>query len=489
MSDSNGLKEKGNEAFAAGDYPNAIKFYTEAIEKDSGNHVLYSNRSAAYAKANQFAESLKDAEQILTINPTWTKGFSRKSAALMGLQRFEDAYEVCMEGLKLEPQNEGLEQASEEAKQALMEKFLTRVRQKPTPMDQDPYAPSSNASASTFSANSKTPPPAADPDADLPENKRAAKREKLLGNEFYKKKNFSDAITHYTKAIEHDSTDITIYSNMAAVYFEQKEFEKCIAECEKGVIIGRENRADYKLIAKAFTRIGNAYKKLENWEMAKTHFEKALSEHRTPEVNVLLCEADKIIKENKRREYIDPVKAEEEKEKGNHFFKTGEFQTAVKHYTEAIKRNPDDPKLYSNRAACYTKLAAFDLGLKDCDKCIELDKSFLKAYLRKGKILQGMQQHSKAQGVYQRALEIDPSNAEALDGYRSCTMGTPNNSEKAVHQAMSDPEIQAILKDPAMRIILQQMSNDPKAVFDHLQNPEIAHKIQKLVENGIVQIK
>uniref|UniRef100_V5GU54 Stress-induced-phosphoprotein 1 n=2 Tax=Anoplophora glabripennis TaxID=217634 RepID=V5GU54_ANOGL len=336
------------------------------------------------------------------------------------------------------------------------------------------------------------PEPKNEPEPDLPENKRLAQEEKERGNTFYKKKDFNNAIVHYTKAIEHDPTDITYYNNLAAVYFEQKEYDKCIKECEKAIEIGRENRADFKLIAKSFMRIGNAYKKMKDYKNAKVYYEKSMSEHRTPEIKTQLSEVEKVIKEEEKKAYINPEVAEKEKEIGNEYFKKGDYANAVKHYTEAIKRNPDDAKLYSNRAACYTKLAAFDLGLKDCDKCVELDPKFIKGWIRKGHILQGMQQSSKAITAFQKAMEIDPNNAEALQGYRACTIESANldgDPEKIRQRAMADPEVQTILRDPAMRIILEQMQSDPRALQDHLKNPDIAAKIQKLLESGLIAIR
>ena len=54
---------------------------------------------------------------------------------------------------------------------------------------------------------------------------------------------------------------------------------------------------------------------------------------------------------------------------------------------------------------------------------------------------------------------------------------------------MQDPEVQEILRDPAMRLILEQMQTEPRAVQDHLKNPEIRAKIQKLIESGLIQVR
>lgn len=171
-----------------------------------------------------------------------------------------------------------------------------------------------------YTPQPKKPEPKQEPknqtEPELPENKKLARQEKEQGNTFYKKKEFDQAIEHYQKAIEHDPTDITFYNNLAAVYFEQKEFEKCIKECEKAIDIGRENRADFKLISKSFMRIGNACKKMKDYKNAKIAYEKSLSEHRTPEVKTLLSDVEKVIKEEEKKQYINPELAEQEKEKG-----------------------------------------------------------------------------------------------------------------------------------------------------------------------------
>ncbi|KAI1309363.1 Stress-induced-phosphoprotein 1 [Halotydeus destructor] len=321
------------------------------------------------------------------------------------------------------------------------------------------------------------------------ENKAQAVELKQQGNDFYKKKQFKQALECYSKAAELDPLDVTYLTNKAAVYFEQKQFDAVIKECEKAIEIGRENFTDFKLIAKAYSRMASAYKLKGDYKNAKTYFQKSLTEHRTPETLTKLSEVDKVIKEEERKAFVNPEISLQEKEKGNDFFKKGKYPDALKHYTEAIKRNPEDAKLYSNRAACYQKLAEFPSALRDTEECIKLEPDFVKGHIRKGMALLAMREHSRATTAFQKALELDPNSAEAMDGYRKCTVATMSNPEEVRKKAMSDPEVQQILGDPAMRLILEQMQSDPSAVREHLANPEVARKIEKLMEAGLIGIR
>ena len=66
----------------------------------------------------------------------------------------------------------------------------------------------------------------------------------------------------------------------AAVQFEKRDYEGCIADCKRAVERGRELRADYKLVGRALTRQGTALVRLERLEEAVQVYQKALTEHR-----------------------------------------------------------------------------------------------------------------------------------------------------------------------------------------------------------------
>uniref|UniRef100_A0A915ELG7 Stress-induced-phosphoprotein 1 n=1 Tax=Ditylenchus dipsaci TaxID=166011 RepID=A0A915ELG7_9BILA len=309
--------------------------------------------------------------------------------------------------------------------------------------------------------------------------------EKNLGNEAYKKKDFAAAHQHYDKAIELDPASIVFLSNKAAVYFEQGLYEDCIKQCEKAIEVGRAHRADYTLISKAYARMANASIKLGKLKEALTFFEKSLSEHRDPEVLKKYKQTQKDLMEKEKLEYLNPKLSEEEKALGNEHFRNGKYPEALKHYTEAIKRNPDNGVLYSNRAACYIKLAEFEKAVTDCDACLGKDDQNVKAYIRKGSALQGLHKYPQAIKAYRSALNIDGNNREAMEGIRACNS---KNEDAPAKQALEDPEVQKVLSDPVIKVVLEQMQQDPKAAQEHLKNPDICEKFMKLVEAGIVRL-
>ncbi|ESL06648.1 TPR-repeat-containing chaperone protein DnaJ, partial [Trypanosoma rangeli SC58] len=67
---------------------------------------------------------------------------------------------------------------------------------------------------------------------------------------------------------------------------------------------------------------------------------------------------------------------------GNNAFKTGDFDTAIAHYTQAIKINPEEASLFSNRSAAYIKKNDFEAAAQDAVAAIAVNTTFVKAYSR-----------------------------------------------------------------------------------------------------------
>ncbi|CAJ0913266.1 4209_t:CDS:10, partial [Entrophospora sp. SA101] len=473
------FKKQGNTAFTNKEYEKAIDFFSKAIELDPSNHVLYSNRSASYASLKQYDDALKDADKTIELKKRLAKSIIiRKGAALHGMGRLEEARETYKEGLTHDPNNQQLKKALEEVETALApsntkifpDDIFARIALNPTLrpyLDQPDYVEKIKA----IQANSEL------LNVHLQDKRITSTFMYILtGNANFDPKEptsptqreFEEAIKHYDKAWELDPTNIAILNNKAAVLFEQGKYEECIKICHEAIEIGQ----------------------------AIKYFNKSLTEHRTPEILGKLRDTEKLKVKKEKESYFNPELSDKAREAGNELFKKSAFADAVKEYTEAIKRNENDPRAYSNRAACYTKLMAFQEALKDCETCINLDPSFVKAYIRKAAVEFLKKEYNKCSETCQIALSHDQDGkhrAEILQQINKCraamyeNSASDDNPEEILKKASSDPELMKILTDPVMQQILQQSQEDPQAFKEHLKNPMVAANIHKLINAGIIK--
>lgn len=283
--------------------------------------------------------------------------------------------------------------------------------------------------------------------------KEEADKEKALGTENYKKRQFDEAIQHYSKAWE-IFQDITYLNNLGAAHYEKGDYDKCIEACTKAIDEGRVIYADFKLMAKSYARIGSAYEKKGDLAMAVDNFSKSLTEHRTPDVLNKLRNAERAKTESEKNAYIDPTKAEEAREDGNKKFKENDFPGAVAAYTEMIKRAPEDARGYSNRAAAFIKLFEFPSAVDDCNMAIKKDPKFIRAYIRKAQAYFGMRKYSDCVDACTEAQQVDQehhnsANAREIEQQQQKALGSmysarDNETEEQTRERlMKDPDVSA----------------------------------------------
>ena len=98
-SDFETLKAQGNAYLKNKETYKAIDSYSQAAAISPDNHIIFSNRSAAYLVQGSVEAALADAETCLRIAPEWPKAYHRKAAALEVSGRLEDARDTCLLGI------------------------------------------------------------------------------------------------------------------------------------------------------------------------------------------------------------------------------------------------------------------------------------------------------------------------------------------------------------------------------------------------------
>ncbi|GHS89546.1 hypothetical protein FACS189487_09970 [Campylobacterota bacterium] len=82
-----------------------------------------------------------------------------------------------------------------------------------------------------------------------------------------------------------------------------------------------------------------------------------------------------------------------------------DYQTAVRHFTEAIKIDPNSAMAYRERGISYHRLGDYTKAIADCTQFIELDPS-ARAYNDRSYLYHGLNDYKNATKDAKKACEL-----------------------------------------------------------------------------------
>ena len=231
----------GNKSHQSGDYDEAIKHYTKAINLKPDFVEAYTNRGAAYAENKEHDRAIKDFNRVIELDHNDVDAYYNRGVIYQRKEKHDFAIADYTKAIKLKPDfvkaynNRGAAYAGKGEHDRAIEDFNRVIE-----LDPD------DASAYT--------------------NRGAA----------YSEKGEHDrTIEDFSKAIELDPNDAVAYYNRGVVYLEKEEYDRAIADYTKAI----ELKPDY---AKAYNNRGAAYSEKREHDKAKADFAEAERLRRSP---------------------------------------------------------------------------------------------------------------------------------------------------------------------------------------------------------------
>ncbi|XP_053095473.1 tetratricopeptide repeat protein 12 isoform X2 [Pangasianodon hypophthalmus] len=126
---------------------------------------------------------------------------------------------------------------------------------------------------------------------------------------------------------------------------------------------------------------------------------------------------EKDAEERRKRRQVKEKQANVLKEKGNKAFALGDYELAVKVYTEGLDQLRDMPALYTNRAQALIKLKKYKEAISDCEWALKCSDKCIKAYVHMGRAHLGLRHFTESRLCYGKILDIAPERETLVKDY------------------------------------------------------------------------
>ncbi|MBA4196416.1 MAG: hypothetical protein C0459_02575 [Chitinophaga sp.] len=229
---------------------------------------------------------------------------------------------------------------------------------------------------------------------------------KLRGDIKYSEEKFDSAIINYKKSISLKRDYLQLYTLIARIYEEKNR-----------TAIKEANNIDSS-IKKDFNQLTFASSFYRNRDSAEAIL--TLLVERFPQNKLLIFNRAEFYRRNflydkAIPDYLQGLNDNKEKNKkeeslsnlANCYDGIGDYNNAIKYYTESIRVKPN-VIAFANRGRRYKKLNNFKQAISDEENAIKLDSTYAQAYLIIGNCYLEMKQRKKALEYFKKGLAQNP---------------------------------------------------------------------------------
>uniref|UniRef100_A0A671YBY4 Tetratricopeptide repeat domain 28 n=1 Tax=Sparus aurata TaxID=8175 RepID=A0A671YBY4_SPAAU len=405
--------QQSNEACQRGDFQAAVHLYTNALQADPQNCILYSNRSAALLKLGQHQAALDDAEKACELNPKWPKAYFRQGVALQYLGRHADALAAFASGLAQDPKSLQLLVGMVEAamKSPLRESLEPTYQQlQKMKLDKSPFVVVS-----------------------------------VIGQELLTASHHTASVVVLEAALKIGTCSLklrgSVFSALSSAHWSLGNTEKSTGYMQQDLEVAK-TLGDQTGECRAHGNLGSAF-------FSKGNYREALTNHRNQLVLAM------------------KLKDREARELGNMgavYIAMGDFENAVQCHEQhlgiakALENKREEARAYSNLGSAYHYHRNFDKAMSYHTHVLELaqeldEKSIeMRAYAGLGHAARCMQDLERAKQYHEQQLSIaEGLKDRAAEGRASSNLGI-------IHQMKGDYE--TALKLHKTHLAIAQELND-----------------------------
>lgn len=224
-----------------------------------------------------------------------------------------------------------------------------------------------------------------------------------------------------TQRIRINPRETAFYVSRGLAYYDLKDWENAFSDFSKAIELDPSNNPAYNNIGNVYSRLGDSQKAIENYDISiKLNSNNPTAYSNRGGSYTILKEYKKALDDANKAIELDPNIASAYDVRGDVYVEFKQYDKAMTEYNKAIEleKKDNDPlwdesATYNSRAILYNILGQYEQAIADVEEALKLNPNNENYYDIGADAYKGLKQYSKAISYYDTSIRLNPKNSYA----------------------------------------------------------------------------